>query len=71
LLLANERKARRERLGSKPSRRRAPKRWPPGRSAAPATRQGDVGRCIVSTQNQLGMRLDLDRTSIAALRLWL
>jgi len=40
LLEANDRKARRERLGSKPSRRRAPKRWPPGRSAAPATRQG-------------------------------
>jgi len=33
--------------------------------------KGDVGRCIVSTQNQLGMRLDLARTSIAALRLWL
>ena len=32
--------------------------------------QGDVGRRLVSVQDQPGMRLDPHRTSIAALLLW-
>ncbi len=32
--------------------------------------QGDVGRRLVSVQDQPGVRLDLHRTSIAALLLW-
>jgi hypothetical protein len=32
--------------------------------------QGDVGRRLVSLQDQPGMRLDPHRTSIAALLLW-
>jgi hypothetical protein len=32
--------------------------------------KGDVGRCLVSVQDQPGVRLDPHRTSIAALLLW-
>lgn len=32
--------------------------------------QGDVGRRLTSLQDQLGMRLDPHRTSIATLLLW-